>query len=64
MERIEDKIPIINVVNVNVLDNPTSATNPFQFEIVFEACRDLDDGMSYFHVIMVFRYGVEDDLCR
>lgn len=41
-----DKIPIINVVNVNVLDNPTSATNPFQFEIVFEACRDLEEGMS------------------
>ena len=44
MSGSEDKIPIINVVNVNVLDNPTSATNPFQFEIIFEACKDLQDG--------------------
>jgi hypothetical protein len=27
---------LINVTNVQVLDNPTKFTNPFQFEITFE----------------------------
>lgn len=45
MSQIEDRLPWINVVNVNVLDNPTSATNPFQFEIIFEACQDLEEGL-------------------
>ena len=27
-----------------VLDNPTSFTNPFQFEITFECLQELDDG--------------------
>lgn len=51
MSVISDKIPIINVVNVNVLDNPTSATNPFQFEIIFEACKDLEDGKGFYSLI-------------
>jgi histone chaperone ASF1 len=27
---------LINIVNVQVLDNPAAATSPFQFEITFE----------------------------
>jgi len=27
---------LINVTNVEILDNPTKFTNPFQFEITFE----------------------------
>lgn len=34
----------MNIVNVNVLDNPTVATNPFQFEIIFESYVDLEQG--------------------
>ena len=37
---------IVRIVNVNVLDNPTSLTNPFQFEIIFESSRDLTDGTT------------------
>lgn len=44
MSQRDDRFPWINVVNVNVLDNPTSVTNPFQFEIIFEACQDLQEG--------------------
>ncbi|KAK8821804.1 hypothetical protein WA556_002249 [Blastocystis sp. ATCC 50177/Nand II] len=47
MSQIEDRLPWINVVNVNVLDNPTSATNPFQFEIIFEACQDLEEDLEW-----------------
>ena len=35
----------VNIVNVHVLDNPTVATNPFQFEIVFESQVDLEEGV-------------------
>lgn len=37
---------VVRIVNVNVLDNPTSLTNPFQFEIIFESSRDLADGTT------------------
>lgn len=52
----------VNIVNVNVLDNPTVATNPFQFEIVFESQVDLEEGtmcLFYFHL----RFGVANDVC-
>lgn len=52
----------VNIVNVNVLDNPTVATNPFQFEIVFESQVDLEEGtmcLLSFHV----RFGVANDVC-
>lgn len=39
-----DTTPVVKVLNVNVLDNPSSMTNPFLFEIVFESSRDLKDG--------------------
>ena len=35
---------LINVMNINVLDNPTVLSNPFQFEITFEAKEALPDG--------------------
>ena len=39
-----DTTPVVKVLNVNVLYNPSSMTNPFLFEIVFESSRDLKDG--------------------
>ena len=44
MDGPQDANHVVRVVNVNVLDNPTSLTNPFQFEIIFESSRDLLDG--------------------
>jgi len=37
---------LVNVLDVNVLDNPTSFTNPFQFEITFECLKHLPSGTS------------------
>jgi hypothetical protein len=34
----------ISVTSVNVLDNPTQATNPLQLEIQYECLYDIDDG--------------------
>jgi histone chaperone ASF1 len=36
---------LVNIINVVVLDNPASFTNPFQFEITFECLQELSDGM-------------------
>lgn len=46
MEKRRETEPLVNIVNVNVLDNPTTATNPFQFEIIFESYTNLDEGTS------------------
>lgn len=36
----------INITQINVLDNPTSFLNPFQFEISYECVRPLNEGQS------------------
>eukprot|EP00939_MAST-03C_sp_MAST-3C-sp1_P005541 g5541.t1 len=38
---------LVNVLDVNVLDNPTSFTNPFQFEITFECLKHLPDDLEW-----------------
>lgn len=63
MAQFLDNFPIINVVNVNVLDNPSSITNPFQFEIIFEARCDLEDGRALSGFPFIIRPRVENDLC-
>lgn len=35
---------LVNILNIQVLDNPTAFTNPFQFEITFECNAPLEDG--------------------
>lgn len=35
---------LVNVISVAVLDNPTTFSNPFQFDITFECVRELQDG--------------------
>lgn len=35
---------VVNILNIQVLDNPTRYTNPFQFEITFECTSPLKDG--------------------
>ena len=39
---------LLNVLDVNVLDNPSSFTNPFQFEITFECLKHLPSGTFSF----------------
>ena len=56
--------PPVNIVNVNVLDNPTVATNPFQFEIIFESYIDLEEGKLNYAWSDKIRFGVENDLYR
>ena len=34
----------VNVLNINVLDNPCAFTNPLQFEVTFECLAKLTDG--------------------
>ncbi len=41
---------LVNVMNISVLDNPTVFTNPFQFEITFEAKEALPDGEEPFQI--------------
>eukprot|EP01041_Mallomonas_annulata_P000340 gene340-607_t len=38
---------IVYVTNVDVLDNPTAFTNPFQFEITFECLQELQDDLEW-----------------
>jgi len=35
----------VNIQNIDVLDNPTSFLNPFQFEVTFECISELSDGI-------------------
>lgn len=35
---------LVNILNIQVLDNPTNFKNPFQFEITFECNAPLKDG--------------------
>jgi len=35
---------LVNIINVSVMDNPSSFTNPFQFEVTFECLQELSDG--------------------
>ena len=35
---------LVNIIDVNVLDNPAAFTNPFQFEITFECLQELQEG--------------------
>ena len=37
-------MPLINVTNVIIMDNPTAFLNPFQFQITFECLQELTDG--------------------
>ncbi|KAI8878615.1 anti-silencing protein [Backusella circina FSU 941] len=38
---------LVNIINVQVLDNPTAFTNPFQFEITFECNAPLKDDLEW-----------------
>lgn len=53
MSIMADSSPVVRVLNVNVMDNPTALTNPFQFEIIFEASRDLKDGKHRLYEMML-----------
>jgi histone chaperone ASF1 len=35
---------LVNILNVEVLDNPAPFQNPFQFEITFECIAPLEEG--------------------
>ncbi|PJF17745.1 hypothetical protein PSACC_02445, partial [Paramicrosporidium saccamoebae] len=53
---------IVNILNIQVLDNPTRFTNPFQFEITFECTSALQDGTLQ-HYSERFRLGMEGGVC-
>jgi len=38
---------LVNIINVEVLDNPTSFLNPFQFEVTFECLQELSDDLEW-----------------
>ena len=38
---------VVNILNIQVLDNPTKFLNPFQFEITFECISPLKEGKFY-----------------
>eukprot|EP00601_Ochromonadales_sp_CCMP2298_P020303 CAMPEP_0173296064 /NCGR_PEP_ID=MMETSP1143-20121109/14750_1 /TAXON_ID=483371 /ORGANISM="non described non described, Strain CCMP2298" /LENGTH=219 /DNA_ID=CAMNT_0014235869 /DNA_START=73 /DNA_END=729 /DNA_ORIENTATION=- len=38
---------LVNIINVAVLDNPSSFTNPLQFEITFECLQELPDDLEW-----------------
>jgi hypothetical protein len=40
---------LVSITDVQVLDNPSTFLNPFQFEITFECIRDLREGTSLAH---------------
>lgn len=43
------EMSLVNVLNVDVLNNPAKFTDPFQFEITFECLADnLENGISTF----------------
>lgn len=46
----------VNVLNVQVLDNPSAFVNPFQFEITFECVNQLKDGEPRARRAAVARY--------
>lgn len=37
---------LISILDVQVLDNPSTFLNPFQFEVTFECLKDLREGSS------------------
>ena len=38
---------LVNVVNIDVLNNPCNFSSPFQFEITFECLQDLQDDLEW-----------------
>lgn len=46
---------LVNIINVSVMDNPSSFTNPFQFEVTFECLQELSDG-KYLIYIKIYHY--------
>ena len=46
------KEAVVRIVNINILDNPTIMTNPFQLEIIFESKCDLREGFLFLLDIM------------
>jgi len=44
---------LVNINHVTVLDNPTSFTNPFQFEVTFECLQELKDGIYIILILLL-----------
>jgi len=42
---------LVTIQNINVLDNPSYFTSPFQFEIIFDCLQELEDGKLLFFVV-------------
>ena len=42
-----ETMSLVNVIQITVLDNPASFTNPFQFEVTFECLQELSDDLEW-----------------
>ena len=49
---------IVTLTNITVLDNPTKATNPFQFDITFECIAALSQDLEF---KIIYVGSAEDD---
>lgn len=47
MGHSERGMSVVNILNIQVLDNPTKFLNPFQFEITFECISPLKEGKKF-----------------
>lgn len=47
---------VVNILNIQVLDNPTKFLNPFQFEITFECISPLKEGNSCFFIVSSYSF--------
>jgi len=45
---------VVNILNIQVLDNPTKFLNPFQFEITFECISPLKEGINIWKLIILY----------
>ena len=50
---------LVNILNIQVLDNPCKFTNPFQFEITFECTQQLQDDLEW---KIIYVGSAEDEL--
>jgi len=58
----ERGMSVVNILNIQVLDNPTKFLNPFQFEITFECISPLKEGIFYYLLFLFYIQQIFQDL--
>jgi histone chaperone ASF1 len=49
---------LVNLLNVEILDNPAPFANPVQMEITFECIAQLEDGIPHLSCMLNHRLGI------